>query len=96
MSINLREVLIQREGYSPRSAELTAADLSNIKDTDISQAISQWLESGEKTNISRGPFSCAGLMQSYKMKYPATLVFLDWYSEEPEAAQAALNSRGGV
>ena len=95
MANDLRDVLIQREGYSLRSAEMTAADLSDIKDTDLSQALSRWLETGEKTNVSRGSFSCAELMQSYKMKYPAALVFLDWYSEDPETAQAALCFGGG-
>ena len=34
----IKEVLVQKEGYSPRTAESTANDLESIKDSEISQA----------------------------------------------------------
>lgn len=92
---HIKKVLIQEEGYSNRSAEITAADLSNIKDPEIARAFSQWLRNREKTNVSRGKFSCAQLMRCYDMKYPATLIFLDWYGEDPAAAVASISYGGG-
>ena len=65
----IKNILIREEGYSNRSAEITAVDLSNIKDQEIAQALSQWLRNREKTNVLRGEFSCAQLMRCYDMKY---------------------------
>lgn len=91
----IKNILIREEGYSNRSAEITAVDLSNIKDQEIAQALSQWLRNREKTNVLRGEFSCAQLMRCYDMKYPATLIFLDWYGEDPDAAVASISYGGG-
>ena len=94
MNEYIKNILIQEEGYSNRSAEITAADLSNIKDQEIAHAFSRWLKNREKTNVSRGDFSCAQLMRCYGMKYPATLVFLDWYGEDPTSAVASISCGG--
>ena len=50
---------------------------------------------GKKTNIARGSFSCRQLMADLGMKYPATLIFLDWYCEDPESAIASICCSGG-
>lgn len=91
----IKNVLIQEEGYSTRSAEITAADLCNIKDQEIARAFAQWLKNREKTNITRGNISCVQLMQCHSMKYPAALIFLDWYGEDPAAAVASISCGGG-
>lgn len=57
MKERIKEILVQKEGYSPRSAESTANDLENIKDSEIYQALIRWIESGKKTNVARGSFS---------------------------------------
>ena len=95
MKGQVKEVLMQKEGYSPHSAESTAKDLENIKDSEISRALILWIDTGKKTNISRGPFSCRQLMTDLQMKYPATLIFLDWYCEDPESAVASIRYGGG-
>ena len=86
---------MQKEGYSPRSAESTANDLESIKDSEIYQALIRWIESGKKTNIARGSFSCRQLIADLGMKYPAALIFLDWYCEDPESAIASIRCSGG-
>ena len=91
----IKEVLIRKEGYSLHSAEITAKDLQNLKDSEISQALILWIKNGKKTNITRGPFSCQQLMENLNMKYPATLVFLDWYCEDPTSAVASIRCGGG-
>lgn len=95
MKERIKEVLLQKEGYSPRTAESTANDLESIQDSEISQALIRWIDSGKKTNIARGSFSCRQLMADLGMKYPATLIFLDWYCEDPESAIASIRCSGG-
>ena len=95
MKEQIKEILIQKEGYSPHSAESTAHDLESIQDSEIYQALIRWMESGKKTNIARGSFSCRQLIADLGMKYPATLIFLDWYCEDPESAIASIRCSGG-
>lgn len=94
MNERIKDILIQREGYSPHSAESTSSDLENIRDSEIAQALFCWIDSGRKTNVSRGPFSSRQLMADLNMKYPATLIFLDWYCEDPESATASIRCGG--
>ena len=95
MKERIKEILVQKEGYSPRSAESTANDLESIKDSEIYQALIRWIENGKKTNIARGSFSCRQLIADLGMKYPATLIFLDWYCEDPKTAMASIHCSGG-
>mgnify|MGYP005773281541 FL=1 len=95
MKERIKEILVQKEGYSPRSAESTANDLESIKDSEIYQALIRWIESGKKTNIARGSYSCRQLIADLSMKYPAALIFLDWYCEDPESAIASIRCSGG-
>ena len=95
MKERIKEILVQKEGYSPRSAESTANDLENIKDSEIYQALIRWIESGKKTNVARGSFSCRQLMADLGMKYPAALIFLDWYCEDPQTAMESIRCSGG-
>lgn len=95
MKEHIKEILMQKEGYSPHSAESTANDLESIQDSEIYQALIRWIDSGKKTNIARGFFSCRQLMADLGMKYPATLIFLDWYCEDPESAIASIRCSGG-
>ena len=95
MKERIKKIVVQKEGYSPRSAESTANDLESIKDSEIHQALIRWIESGKKTNIARGSFSCRQLIDDLGMKYPAALVFLDWYCEDPKSAIASICCSGG-
>lgn len=51
MKERIKEVLLQKEGYSPRTAESTANDLESIKDSEISQALIRWIDSGKKPTL---------------------------------------------
>jgi len=88
----IEKILIEQEGYTEHVAKITATDLLNIKDLSVKRAVNKWCENGEKENICKDMFSCFSLMKNYGMKYPATLIFLDWYSESPdEAINSLLN-----
>lgn len=95
MEKEIKEILIRKEGYSLYSADITASDLCAIADTEIKQAIKTWIIEGKKTNIREGAMSCKQLMVHYNMKYPATLIFLDWYRENPQAALDSITHQGG-
>ena len=95
MKERIKEILVQKEGESPQIAGGTANDLESIKDSEIYQALIRWIESGKKTNIARGSFSCRQLIADLGMKYPAALIFLDWYCEDPESAIASIRCSGG-
>ena len=95
MKERIKEILVHKEGYSPHVAESTANDLESIKDFEISQALIRWIDSGKKTDIARGLFSCRQLMADLGMKCPATLIFLEWYCEDPESAIASIRCSGG-
>ena len=41
MKEHIKEILMQKEGYSPHSAESTANDLESIQDSEIYQALEQ-------------------------------------------------------
>ncbi len=86
----IKEVLVLNEGYSSWAAAMTARDLVRILDEEINSALIHWIETGEKQDIIRGDFSCTQLMGLHEMKYPAALIFLDWYSEDPSAAKRSL------
>ena len=62
---------------------------------EIFQALIRWIESGKKTNVARGSFSCRQLMADLGMKYPAALIFLDWYCEDPKTAMESIRCSGG-
>lgn len=95
MNRQIRDLLVQRGGYSLHSAEITSTDLANLKQSDIRKALIDWITSGVETNIIRKPFSSQQLMADFCMKYPATLIFLDWYCDDPASAIASLNNQGG-
>jgi len=84
--------LIDDEGYSEHSATITAHDLLRVKDQEVKNAVIKWYETNEKDNIRKDQFSSFSLMKNYGMKYPSTLIFLDWYCESPNEAIISLQN----
>lgn len=91
----IEKVLIEREGYSEKSAKITATDLLNVADIEIKAAVKKWYTTGEKCNVIKDNFSSNALMEHFGMKYPATLVFLDWYIVDPDDAMNSIAYQGG-
>lgn len=88
-------VLIREYGYAPRSAELTAYDLTHFSASihdDLDEAVSRWARNRlDKVDIHAGVHSARSLM-AHGLAYPAALVFLDWYRTDPTTASLALDA----
>lgn len=79
--------------YSEHSAERAAKDLTKIEHDDIKVAIQEWLKTGRESCVREGKYSTENLTSVYKMEFPAALIFIDWYREEPMIAEKALLMR---
>jgi len=93
MHENLCRKLIVELDYSEYAAAQTATDLLRIDHLDIKEAVNRWISYGESTPVDEAPFSTDVLMFQYGMTYPAALVFLDWYREDPVVAFNAVTAR---
>ena len=87
--------LIQRKlmvdlSYSERAASRTAEDICRFKHSDLKDGARKWLEENQCMNIEEDKYSTDRLMSTYKMTYPAALIFIDWYREDPLTASNAL------
>lgn len=85
----LKRILISELEYSEHSAEQTAKDLLSISDLDLLDALEIWVKDRTVSNISQGKYSIYDLLKK-GLKYPACLIFLDWYREDPETAEKAM------
>ncbi|MGI5987474.1 MAG: hypothetical protein ACOX7M_04970 [Dysosmobacter sp.] len=93
MHENLCRKLIVELDYSEHAAAQTATDLLRIDHLDIKHAVNCWISYDEATPVDDAPFSADILMRQYGMTYPAALVFLDWYREDPVVAFNAIRVR---
>lgn len=93
MHENLCRKLIVELGYSEHAAAQTATDLLRIDHLDIKEAVNRWISYDEATPVDEASFSTDILMRQYGMTYPAALVFLDWYREDPVVAFNAVTAR---
>lgn len=93
MKEKIKGKLISNLGYSEASASRTADDLYNVKHPDLRKALSDWLQGDANTQVTIDSFSTTILMDKYHMTYPAALIFLDWYCENPKEAVSVLGMR---
>ena len=89
----LKNKLISKLAYSYTSASKAAEDLCNLKSVDLKEGLLDWLQTDAETAIGGGAYSTYILMEKYHMTYPAALIFLDWYREDPKAAVSVLEIR---
>lgn len=94
MSSKLVNELI-KSGYSTQGAESAAKQIADMHSDDIRRACAIWLESRQRTPISEGVFSTDLLMNNFGMTYPASLIWLEWYRDDPSNAIMALEMGGG-
>lgn len=90
MKDKIKALLLKNYGYNEKSATMTADDLCSFKDTDLKEAVQIWLSTGKYKNVTEGKYEARELVEKYSMKYPAALVFIDWFRECPEEAEASL------
>lgn len=93
MEDKIKSLLMTEYGYSEKAATMTADDLCSFKDTDLKEAVQVWLSTGKFKNVTEGKYQARELVENYSMKYPAALVFIDWFRECPEEAEASLLER---
>lgn len=86
----IREILLRKCGYSEYAAKVTEKDLSHIKGIDLMNARDLWVESDIQSDIVENPYTTKMLVREYGMTYPAALLFIDWYREDPVNASKAL------
>lgn len=81
-------ILIEELKYKPETAKQTCQDLLEIKDTEIQQALSAWVQTREMTPVSAEGYDAVSL--SRRMKYPSSLLAIDMLRKEPIKAKQAL------
>lgn len=94
MSNKLVKELV-KSGYTDHGAESAAKSLSEMKSQDLIEACLAWLESRKTPLIHEGSLSTDSLMKNFKMTYPAALIFIDWYRQDPDTASQAIETGGG-
>lgn len=96
MSTNIKkfEAKLLRNGYSSQGAVSASKNLAELKSSDLVKASYVWLNNDDMPLISEGNISTESLMKHFNMAYPATLIFIEWYREDPTTAMSALESGG--
>lgn len=92
----LKKILRTECGYSERSAELTARDLTHFSSpdhADLDEAVARWAaDRDDLVDVRCGGRGALDLV-TLGMSYPAALVFVDWYRSDPATASRALAER---
>lgn len=91
----IKKVLICRAGYAERAAEVTADQIVALQHHDLKKAVAEWLRTGAEINVGEQPYDVASLMKNHKLKYPAAILFIDWYRASPEEAVGSMAYWGG-
>lgn len=92
----IMNVLEIRAGYTRRAAKVTATQLFGLKHKDLKQAVAEWLRSGTELNVGEAPYDTDSLMRNHKLKYPAAILFVDWYRTDSETAVGSISHWGGA
>ena len=88
-------VLTNKYGYMPSAAKTAALHLINLKHNDLKKAVAEWLKTGVEIGVGDAPYDTVSLMQKHKLKYPAAVIFVGWYRENPDAAIQSISHWGG-
>jgi len=90
MGEKLKELLMQRLGYTPQEAEMLAGDLSRL-DPALVPLLERWEAYGTESDAQMfHGFSVDSLRQGSGLNFIAALLTLDWVIREPEKASAAI------
>ena len=92
----IKKALTSRLGYSDRTAEVTASQLINLQHYDLKKAVAEWLQTGREKNVGENPYDTDSLMKNHMLKYPAAIIFIDWYRKAPETAVSSISDWGGA
>ena len=90
MAEEMKEKLMLMYGYSDYTAGVTAHNLVDLAYPDLRAALHNWVKNSECTVIREDAHNTDYLMKYYKMTYPAALIFIDWYRQDPVNAKKSL------
>lgn len=93
-NIKKYEAKLLLNSYSSQGAVSASKNLAELKSSDLVKAASVWLNNDDMPLISEGTISTESLMKHFNMAYPATLIFIEWYRDDPTTAMSALESGG--
>lgn len=81
-------ILIEELNYKPETARITCRDLLDIKDPEIQQALSVWVQKREMIPVSAEGYDAVSLTQ--RMRYPSALLAIDMLRTDPVRAKQVL------
>lgn len=85
-TIQLKRLLIEREGYTIQRAAVVALEAESLS-PELSPLLRKWvLDSNDMPDCSVHDVSIRELQEKTKMNYIAALLTMDWLIKEPEKA----------
>ena len=91
----IAEILVIRAGYGKKAAQVTAKQLYALKHRDLKQAVAGWLRTGAEAPVGEAPYDTASLMKNHALTYPAAILFVNWYRDDPKTAAGSMTHWGG-
>lgn len=91
----ITHILEVRAGYGKPSARVTAKQLYALKDRELKQAVAGWLRTGAEAPVGEVPYDTASLMKNHGLTYPAAVLFVNWYRQDPQTAAGSMTHWGG-
>ena len=92
----IMNVLMIRAGYTRYAAKVTAKQLFELKHKDLKEAVAECITSGAELKVGEAPYDTESLMRNHKLKYPAAILFVDWYRTAPDIAVESISHWGGA
>lgn len=77
-------------GYNDKQSQVLSKQLVGLNQ-NLMECLEDWIKTGKKSDIESQGFSLSGLIDKYRLKYPAALLTLDWIIKEPEKAIPTIN-----
>lgn len=85
----IAKVLLDK-GYNEVQAKKLSSNLVKMA-KPLLDCFNTWATKNEEKDFSYNGQSVKGLMNKFKMKYPAALLSLDWVIRDPKAAIKVIN-----
>ena len=90
MEKSLKELLVERLGYSEQDVPLLESQLKGLHEL-LLPLYQRWVETGQSSDSRQYEgYSLNSLQADYGMNFIAALLTLDWLLKEPEQARQAL------
>ena len=81
---------VRNKAYAGRNAKALYEAVCNASES-VQSAIGDWIDTGKMTVLSSHGQTTEMLMAQHKMTYCAAALTVDWITNDPEKALAAIN-----